>query len=199
MAKSICGLPLAKKDKMSKKLESQIEEINSVQILGDRDYDWVWEYAQFRFTQSILDMNKTEEKAGNLLKFVVNAFVAFWALLMYFTKGSTLPLGSAFNLRIVAGLSCLCVSAALGIYCLLPVRKLLPFGEEVAIRFVNDNAESSRRPRGRFGLGLKLCSDTQELATTTKSWCVLIGFIFLVVSVGLLFAGLYSRLLLSHS
>jgi hypothetical protein len=184
---------------MLDEVESKAKEINAIPILDNRDYDWVWEYAKFRFNQTISDVDKVEKKAGDLLKFVIYGFGAFWALFVYFVKGSCLPLAQAFNLKIVLGLASLCLSAASSVYCLLPVRKLLLYGEEVAIRFINENPESSPQAQGRFGLGLKLCSDFQEQAATGKSWCVLAGFIFLVVSFGLLFSGFYSWMLLSQS
>jgi hypothetical protein len=176
-------------------LESKTNEINMMQILSDRDYGWVWEYSKFRFNQTMSDVNRAEEKAGSLLKFVIYGFGAFWALFAYFVTGHHLTTTAVFNCRIVLGLVGLCVSAALGIYCLLPVKKLLLYGEEVAIRFINEQPEGSLRPLCKFGLCLKLCSDFQEQAATRKSRCVLAGFIFLAVSLGLLFSGFYSWML----
>jgi hypothetical protein len=177
------------------KLEIGTREINSIQIRSDRDYGWVWEYAQFRFNQSISDLRRTEDKASTLIKYVISVFGLFWVLFVYFGKGGSLTLENTFNYRIVFGLVCLLLSAAFATYCLLPVRTILPHGEEVAIRFINENPEASHRPQGRFGLGLKLCSDFQEQAATRKSWCVLMGFVFLAASLGLLFSGFYLWLL----
>jgi hypothetical protein len=184
---------------MRKKVKEKANEINEIQILDGRDYRWVWDYAQFRFSQTSSDVYKAEEKAGSLLKFVIYGFGAFWALFVYFIAEHHITPAAAFNGHIVLGLLCLCVSAALGIYCLVPTRKLLLYGEEVAIRFINACEGTSPEAQGRFGLGLKLCSDFQEQAATRKSLCVLFGFIFLVASFGLLFSGFYSWMLLPQS
>ena len=181
---------------MPKDVESSIEEINAIPILNDRDYGWVWEYALFRFNHSVSDMNRADEKANSLIKFAISGLGAFWALLVYFIKESSLPPAGAFNLCIVLGLACLFLSGASCICCLLPVKRLLPCGEELAIQFINENPESSRRPQGRFELGLKACSDFQERAATEKSWWVLTGFILLMVSFALLSFGVYSWMLL---
>jgi hypothetical protein len=181
---------------MLKTVESSIQEINAISILSDRDYGWVWEYAKLRFDHSVSDMDRADKKANSLIKLAVSGLGAFWALLVYFIKESSLLPASAFNLCIVLGLACLFLSGISCICCLLPVRRLLPCGEELAIQFINENPEASRRPQGRFGLGLKACSDFQERAATKKSWWVLTGFILLVVSFALLSFGVYSWMLL---
>ena len=164
-----------------------------------RDYGWVWEYAKFRFNQSVSDTNRVQEKANGLFKLVIYGFAAFWALFLYFFKEEGLPVAMAFNHYIKLGLVGLCLSAGVCIYCLLPVRKLLPYGEEVAIRFINENPQASPQAQGRFGLGLKLCSDFQEQAATRKLEWLLAGFILLAVSLGLLFSGFYFWSLLTQS
>src|ERR1039457_4134705 len=175
-----------------KELEKRTREINSIEIMSGRDYAWVWEYAKFRFNQSLSDLNRVQDKATTLIKYVIGSFGLFWALFVYFTKNSPLPLQSPANLPVFLGLTSLVIAIALGGYCLLPVRTILPYGEEVAIRFINENPERSHAPQARFGLGLKLCSDFQEQYATRKSWCVLIGFLFLAVSLVSLFLGFYS-------
>jgi len=184
---------------MHREVENKAKEINEIPILDNRNYSWVWEYAQFRFNQSMSDMSKAQEKASGLLKLVIYGFTAFWALFVYFFKEGKVPLMVAFNHRIVLGLVGLCLSAGLCIYCLLPVRKLLLYGEEVAIRFINQSPENSPQAQGRFGLGLKLCSDFQERAATRKFQYVFVGFILLTVSLGLLFSGFYSWMLLTQT
>jgi len=184
---------------MLRDLDTKTNEINSIQIMPDRDYGWVWEYAKFRFGLSISDTNKVQDRASSLLKLVFYGFAAFWALFLYFFKERELPLATAFNHRIVFGLAGLCIAASLCIYCLLPVRKLLPYGEEVAIRFINQLPERSPEAQARFGLGLKLCSDFQECSASHKAKVILAAFISLAVSAALLFAGFYSWMLLAQS
>jgi hypothetical protein len=181
---------------MSNKLDAKVKEVNEIQILTDRDYDWIWDYAQFRFNQGISDINKAEEKAGDLLKLVIYGFGAFWALFVYSVKEHNLPLGGAFNLCVLMGLAGLCLSAFFVMLCLIPGKRMILGGEELAIQFINENPETSRRPKGRFALYLKICSDFQARSATWKSWFVLISFIFLVVSLVLLFSGFYSWMLL---
>lgn len=183
----------------AKDLADKTAEINSVELHGDRDYAWVWDYAQFRFKQSLSDLHRAEDKATALIKYAISGFGLFWALFVYFAKNYPLAAGDMFNFRIVLGLIALSLSVAFGGYCLLPVRTILPYGEEVAIRFINEDAMKSARPQCRFGLGLKLCSDFREEAATRKFWCVLVGFIALVFALILIFAGFYSWMTLSLS
>jgi hypothetical protein len=184
---------------MRKDVEDKANEINKIQIFEGRHYEWVWEYAKFRFNQSIDDMNRAQEKASSLLKLVILGFAAFWTLFVYFFKDSKVPLAAAFNYHILLGLGGLMLSAAICIYCLLPVRQLLLYGEDVAIRFINETPELSPVARTRFALGLKLCSDFQERRATRKFEFVFVGFILLVCSLGLLFSGFYHWMLLSQS
>ena|ERR1700680_1536702 len=112
--------------------------------------------------------SRAQEKASGLLKLVMGGFAAFWALFVNFFKGSSVPLALAFNHRILLGLGGLVLSAGLCIYCLLPVRKLLLYGEDVAIRFINQTPEISPQAQTRFGLGLKLCSDFSRTGSYAK-------------------------------
>jgi len=184
---------------MLKELDNKTNEINNIEIMSGRDYGWVWEYAKFRFGLSVSDTSKAQERASDLLKLTFYGFAAFWALFLYFFKERNLPLSVTFNFFIIFGLSGFCLVAGLCIYCLLPARKLLPYGEEVAIRFINQVPEHSPEAQTRFSLGLKMCSDFQEQAAARKSKFILAAFIFLAVSAGLLFAGFCSWMLSAQS
>lgn len=170
-----------------------VDRINNVEVLGDKDYDWVWDYAKFRFGYSTSAANGAEEKAESLLKFSLSVAGAFWVLFIYLATQLSMKPRDIVNGWLVCGLVFIGFSALSALVAIFPITRRALFREDAAIRFVNAaDTENAKEPIGRFAVGLMLCSDSYQWVARFKSYCVATGLVFLVAAASLITFGFYS-------
>jgi hypothetical protein len=110
----------------------------------NRQYKWVWEYALFRFNRISNNVARAEDKALELLKFVIGLVAAIWALFAFFRPNLNtvhwLTEELAASALIMLFVSALCF---LGAY--IPVKRLSPVAEAAALRHADayDNADAA--------------------------------------------------------
>jgi hypothetical protein len=175
-----------------KKQQQLIGSINSIQILDDRDYGWLWEYSQFRFSHSSAGIKAAEDKGASLLKFSLSLAGAAWISFTYLVHQLDLIPHVALNCWLITGGVLLLGGFICAVCTLIPSKRLEPFREKAAVRFINENDKGSSKPLGRFALGLMLCSDYSESATTRISYLVIAGTVLLLLAISLFIVGFCS-------
>jgi hypothetical protein len=167
--------------------QNLVDGINAIEVPKDRDYGWLWEYSKFRYSQSISSVKASEDKASSLLKFTLSLAGALWLVFTYLSRESKADLTP--NGWIIAGLVALTLAFACPVLALLPKKRLRPFREQTAMRFIRDNEKDSSRPQGRFVLGLMMCSDFSDKAITRTSYLVVAGTALTIISIALFIYG----------
>jgi hypothetical protein len=174
------------------KQQQLIESINSIQILEGRDYGWLWEYSRFRFSHSSAGIKAAEDKGATLLKFTLSLAGAVWIVFTYLVHQLDLIPHVALNCWLIMGAVLLLCGFICAVCTLIPSKRLEPIREKAAVRFINENDKGSSKPLGRFALGLMLCSDYAESATTHISYLVIAGTVLLLLAFSLFIVGFCS-------
>jgi hypothetical protein len=171
--------------------ERLIKSINAIQVSGDKDYGWLWEYSKFRFSHSISGVKAAEDKATSLLKFTLSLAGVIWLAFTYFMRAGQQTQIAVTPSWLIAG-ALLLGAFICAVIALVPSKRLRPFREEVAMRFISENEKDSPKPLGRFALGLMLCSDYSEGEIKRTSSLVLAGTVFLMLAISLFIFGAFS-------
>jgi hypothetical protein len=169
-----------------------IESVNAIEVSEGKDYGWLWEYSKFRFSQSSSSVKAAEDKAASLLKFTLSLSGALWLVFTYLLREFKPAPEVAFNPWLISGLLLLFGAFACSVFALIPTKRLRPFREQIAMRFIRDNEKDSSRPLGRFALGLMMCSDFHDRAITRTSYLVIWGTGMLMLAICTFIVGFYS-------
>jgi hypothetical protein len=165
-----------------------VDSINLIEVQQDKDYTWLWEYSKFRYSQSTSAVKSAEDKAASLLKFTLSLAGALWLVFTYISRESQPDITS--NWWLIAGLLSLVVAFACSVLALLPKKRLRPFREQTAMRFIRDTTKVHQGRR--FVLGMMMCSDFSDKAITRTSYLVVGGTALTIVAIALFIFGFSS-------
>src|SRR6266700_4562751 len=113
--------------------KTRLEAINRIEVKPDRNYGWVWDYTKVRLGHSTANIKAAEGKAESLLKLAISTAGAAWVLLIYSASRLPLSASDATTPLFLWAWVLLGVVAVCALLALLPLRRLAPFKEEVAI------------------------------------------------------------------
>jgi hypothetical protein len=123
--------------------EEWYEKANAFVPKKGIEYDWVWDYAKFRFSWAEERVQRVDSKAIEFLKVIIVSIAGFWPVIKFL-----LPRVGAMHPEITAAfiiLSCLSLVIA-GFFALLaysPKNRLLPISEDVALSCADEHENKS--------------------------------------------------------
>ncbi len=143
-------------------------QIKKFEPVPERNYDWIWEYAKFRFDWSMEKTRYVEEKGTALLKLVFAITAALWVLFGGVLRSTDHI--SIFTLLLIAvGGFCLILSGGYALRASGPAEHVYPKSEEEAVGYANFYHEQTAA-LGNFCL--QLADSTEQERFVTMEWAI---------------------------
>jgi len=168
--------------------EKWFEKGNDYEPQQGKEYQWVWEYAQFRFTGAMETGRYVDDKSVTILKFASAVGAGAWAVFTFFESEGR-GFVSVTVIPILLALACLLASSLLAAAAFNPANHLYPANEKVSLECA-DHYSDAQQAMAKSCWGLTASTQFEHQVITKKGkrlkwamWLLAAAVLFFILSI----------------